>query len=561
MMGQKATLDASTSTDFEGADLQYRWRISDGPFEPYPILNNAATATPDFVPTAAGEYTLKLFVFDGQRASEDLTITVTAAVDPAATENKAPVGELEATGYYPSKSVGEQEVGLRADFKFVGYDPEGETLQVVSAELLEKPQGSAIELINNKYAKLGHKIAKLDVAGIYRVRMVISDGTNRITKEATMEAKVGGVNNRPATGYVKADSKAVIVGEPLIFDSASAKDKDGDPITFEWTLIDKPNGSNAVITPVIHPDSNDYRRAEVVTDAPGIYRVRLIAKDDRGLYSHYDSEDFGYAKTVNHKPKIHSVVWARSWGRLAPGENYYQILPCMSLLHRPIVIDPDGDEVFTHNELLSVPSDGGKFTSRPDEADCPNTRGQVFTKPGTYVFRYYATDIISDADDYDFVVNVEPLENARGVRLKSVSERGDIWRPLPYEFIPTDRYVFSPSLDPVEATYIPWAMIAADADYTIENVQVRHINGGLKSLTPSFEGLADGTVIKKGETLNFKTQFPAIPCQRTDEGKEGFHLSFNIKEIPEISFVYENWIGSDNKSTSRWEACESGDLE
>ena len=562
LMGQKATVDASASTDFEGADLQYRWRISDAPFEPYPALNGATNAQADFVPTAAGEYELKLFVFDGQRASDELTVTVTAKADPAASENKAPVGELMATGYFPNRSVGEQELGRRAEFNFVGYDPEGETLQIVSAELIAKPAGSTVELVNiGSWKPLGKKIQKLDVVGTYRVRMTVSDGVNRVTQEATMEAKIGNVNNRPSTGSVDADSKAVLVGQPLIFESADAKDKDGDPITFEWSLIDKPNGSNATITPVTHPDEGDLRRAEVLTDVPGVYRVRLIAKDDRGLYSHYASEEFGYAKTVNHEPKIHSVVWARNWGRLAPGENYYQILPCMNLLHRPIVIDPDGDKVFTHNELVSVPSNGGQFTYYPDDADCPNARGQVFTKPGTYIFRYYATDIISDADNYDFVVKVDSFEDARGVRLKSVSSSGDLWHPLPYENIPTERIVFKPASKPIEAGSIQWALVAQDADYTIENVQVKHINGGLDSLTPSFDGLQDGTVIKKGETLNFKTQFPAIPCQRTDEGKEGFHLSFNIKEIPEISFVYENWYGSDNKSTSRWARCEAGELE
>lgn len=561
IMGQKVSLDATESSDADGDNLQYHWRMSDAPFEDMmPVLNNQTTATPDFTPAMAGEYELKLFVFDGQRASEEITVTVVVDPDPAATANLAPEGELVATGYYPSRSVGEQEVGLRAEFNFIGYDPEGETLQIVDAELIEKPVDSNVELVNiGSWKPLGKKIQKLDVAGTYRVRMTVSDGVNQVSREATMEAKVGGVNNRPSTGSLDADSQAVLVGQPLIF-NASSSDKDGDPLTYEWTLIDKPDGSNAVITPVTHPENKDLSRAEVMTDIPGVYRVHLIVKDDRGLYSSYDREETGYAKTENKAPEIHSVVWARNWGRLAPGENFYQILPCMSLLHRPIVIDPDGDEVFTHNELISVPANGGNFTSYPDEADCPNTRGQVFTKPGTYVFRYYATDILADAPNYDFVVKVDSFENARGVRLKSVSSRGDLWRPLPYENIPTDRYVFSPSGSPIEASAINWSMTAVDGDYTIENVQVKHINGGLNSLTPAFDGLEEGTVIKKGESLDFQTQFPAIPCLRTDEGKEGFHLSFNIKEIPEISFTYETWMGA-STFMSTWTECQPGQLD
>ena len=75
---------------------------------------------------------------------------------------------------------------------------------------------------------------------------------------------------------------------------------------------------------------------------------------------------------------------------------------------KTVTVDADGDEVFTHEELISTP-EGGEFTSYPDEADCPATRGQVFTKPGTYTFRYSATDLIDDAPQYDFVVKVDPL--------------------------------------------------------------------------------------------------------------------------------------------------------
>ncbi|WP_283235047.1 hypothetical protein [Pseudoalteromonas sp. S1649] len=39
---------------------------------------------------------------------------VTVEKDPESNENTAPVGELLATGYFPSYSICEQEDGLRA---------------------------------------------------------------------------------------------------------------------------------------------------------------------------------------------------------------------------------------------------------------------------------------------------------------------------------------------------------------------------------------------------------------------------------------------------------------
>ena len=99
---------------------------------------------------------------------------------------------------------------------------------------------------------MGKKIQKLDIAGTYLVRMVISDGENQMSLDATMEAKVGNVNGQPSTSGVNAQSKSVLVGDALVFD-ASSSDPNDDPITFHWELTDKPDGSNATIEAVIEP--------------------------------------------------------------------------------------------------------------------------------------------------------------------------------------------------------------------------------------------------------------------------------------------------------------------
>jgi len=158
-------------------------------------------------------------------------------------------------------------------------------------------------------------------------------------------------------------------------------------------------------------------------------------------------------------------------------------------------------------------------------------------------------------------VSVDPIEEAKGLRLRSINSRNEsLWQPLPHIIIPTYGYISSPTSRPIEEeSSINWSLSAIDANYTIENVTVSHINGGLTDLTPRFEGLTEGQVITQGEDLDFQTVFPAVPCLRTDDQYEGFHLSFNIKEIPEISFVYETWVGASD-FMSKWEECQAREL-
>jgi len=562
-VGQLATLDASASFDPEGKALQYRWRMAGNPMEDIPAdvtqLSSTTSATTSFIPTAAGDYEVVLFVFDGELASEEKTVTVTAQADANRVDNLPPVGKVLSVGYYPSSSFGQQEVGLRANFQLVGYDPEGEELNIIAHELLEKPAGSTATLSINKFRPQIRQINKLDKPGTYRVRITFSDGVNEVSQEASMVAKVGGVNNYPSAS-LDVDSRAVLTGKPLIF-NANASDKDGDPLTYEWTLIDKPDGSNATIEAVIHPDNHDYSRALVVTDKPGVYRARMRVKDDRGAYDPNPDEAFGYAKSKNLVPQIIGATWTRSWGLLPLGDEnqFYQLLPCMSLLPRALVVDLDGDEVFTASNMIATPQ-GGQYTSYPSDDDCPHSRGRVFSKPGQYTLRYSATDVISDAPDFDFVIDIEPLADARGVLLRNLGEDGDLLHPLPYKNLPPFGYVQRPTGSPIlEEAAFAWSLEAMDGDYTIENVTVEHINGGLADLTPQFEGLANGVVIKQGETLNFKTILPAVPCLRTDDKFEGFHFSFNIKEIPEITFEFERWVG-DSGFMSSWEQCRPGQL-
>ena len=75
ILGEEAVLDASSSIDPEGEQLQYRWQWGYSPTEPdnvpLPKLDGATTAKVRFTPQAVANYKIMLFVFDGTRKSEE----------------------------------------------------------------------------------------------------------------------------------------------------------------------------------------------------------------------------------------------------------------------------------------------------------------------------------------------------------------------------------------------------------------------------------------------------------------------------------------------------------
>ncbi len=70
------------STDPENDDLSYEWSVTSAPSGSSPTLANENTATLDFTADAAGEYTIKLVVDDGNGNQNSAEVTIEAEVSP-----------------------------------------------------------------------------------------------------------------------------------------------------------------------------------------------------------------------------------------------------------------------------------------------------------------------------------------------------------------------------------------------------------------------------------------------------------------------------------------------
>ena len=63
------------------------------------------------------------------------------------------------------------------------------------------------------------------------------------------------------------------VGEELILDGSASSDPDANPLSYLWTLTEKPSTS---VSPLLAPDTPSPR---LTIDAPGTYRLQLIVND------------------------------------------------------------------------------------------------------------------------------------------------------------------------------------------------------------------------------------------------------------------------------------------
>lgn len=68
---ETAQLDASASYDENGDSLSYQWRFVSYPIGDYPVLDDATSATPSFIPGLEGEYVLSVTVSDGITTTTD----------------------------------------------------------------------------------------------------------------------------------------------------------------------------------------------------------------------------------------------------------------------------------------------------------------------------------------------------------------------------------------------------------------------------------------------------------------------------------------------------------
>jgi hypothetical protein len=187
--------------------------------------------------------------------------------------------------------------------------------------------------------------------------------------------------------------ETVHIGATVTLDGSGSSDPDGDyPLTYFWSIITKPEGSNAALsdTGIVNPT--------IVRDVIGDYDIELVVTDSRGQVSipdHVTITNFNSAPTAD----------------AGPDQQVIQLGTTL-LLDGSQSFDLDGD-VITYAWNITSKPEGSLSTLDDSTLVSPSFVADVY---GDYVIGLVVTDIFNTVSAPDTVTvsfhNVKPIANA-----------------------------------------------------------------------------------------------------------------------------------------------------
>ena len=251
--GSLVTLDGSGSTDPDlNYPLTYAWTLKQKPANSAAALIGADTATPSFTPDVMGDYVAELVVTD----AEDWPSLPDAV--KISTKNTAPVA---AAGDDQSLILLGSTVQLNGS---TSYDTDGDAITFLWS-FTSRPFGSAAVLSDPTSAK---PTFVADVYGKYELSLTVTDPFGANASDAVI---VSFENVKPVANA--GANQAVVAPSTVLLDGTASSDANGDPLTYQWNMVSKPDGSSAVLI------NSETAHPSFVADRAGQYVVSLTVSD------------------------------------------------------------------------------------------------------------------------------------------------------------------------------------------------------------------------------------------------------------------------------------------
>jgi len=259
-VGENVTFNANGSTDSDGDNLSYSWQLTNKPQGSTATLSSNSALTTNLTPDMPGTFILSLVVSDGTASSlpdeVKLTVTGTESVNQAPVANAGP----------------DQEVFVGAQVIFDGtssQDPEGEPLNF-SWQVLTQPENTNL-VINN--ANTPNPNATFEVAGDYSLGLTVSDPSqSSLVDRVNVTVNARAAANQPPVADAGPDQE-VFTNTQINLDGSNSGDPDGDPLSFNWQLVEQPAEANVQINA---PDSI---KPNISFAVVGSYQFSLTVSD------------------------------------------------------------------------------------------------------------------------------------------------------------------------------------------------------------------------------------------------------------------------------------------
>jgi hypothetical protein len=246
------------------------------------------------------------------------------------------------------------------------YDIDGDVL-TYSWSLIIVPQGSLAELSNPTAVKPTFVIDQL---GDYVAQLIVNDGIEDSDPDTV---SINWLNSKPvANAGNELTYYASDVGSTVTLDGSGSSDVDGQLLTYSWSLITVPEGSEAFLF-----DPTAVNPTFVIDQLGGDYVAQLIVND--GIE---DSD-----------PDTVSINWENTWPVADAGADQTASIGDTVTLDGSGSSDVDGDVLSYFWSLIAIPEGSGASLS---DATLVNPTF-VIDQPGDYVVQLIVNDGIEDS--------------------------------------------------------------------------------------------------------------------------------------------------------------------
>lgn len=226
-----------------------------------------------------------------------------------------------------------------------------------------------------------------DAEGIIVIKLVVNDGELDSDSDFAI-IEVSGISVKPIADA--GEDVTVWEGQFAYLDGSGSYDTQGLPLTYNWSILSVPEGSNVTDADIIDADTET---PSFLTDTTGIYTISLVVNN--GVVNSDPDFVFVTALSTNREP-------------IADAGEDIEAFECTTvILDGSGSIDPDHDPLSYEWSFITVPMESKKTDEDIVNADTVNPSFYLDTT-GLFILQL----VVFDGEDYSNpdIISVESIE-------------------------------------------------------------------------------------------------------------------------------------------------------